>query len=146
MIYSKVKNRLRLVVAGVLIGSFVSVFFLISDLQISPLNKGILSGIACALVSSASLILWYSSKIQKMSYKFRLLFFGISLMSFLSAVGDLSIFFFNAGSGAGAYIAITGNDFYFGGVSFLAILINFVVGSLFVLLERCVDLNEKDDI
>jgi hypothetical protein len=135
-------SRGRLILAGVIAGLVPSVYFLILFSTLAPIFKGVVLAISSTILVFISWFLWISeSIIKKKTHKARLLFFGISLISFILAFADLAQFAFGSHT-----IRISHIDIYIGDISFLAILTNFAIAGFFSLLERGLDLQEKKDL
>lgn len=147
MVSQKTITRLRLIVAGVFLGLITTILFQLSYLDLPQSFRIIISSGSIFGLMITSSILWYTSKIQKATHKARLLFFGISLTAFTTAFIDLgSYFIYSRTNIGGASIQISQTDLYFGGISFFSVLTNFVIGGLFTVLERFIDLEEKGDL
>jgi hypothetical protein len=135
-------SRMRLILAGSIAGLLPSVCFFILYSSLPLIFKW-----AALSVSSTCLVffptyLWLTERtIKKRTHKARLLFFGISLISFILAFADLGQFVFGSHT-----IKVSDFDFYMGDISFLSILTNFAFAGFFSLLERGLDLHEKQDL
>ncbi len=138
----KLGSRARLILAGAIAGSFPSAYLFILYSTITPSLKVVTGGFCTTCLIIIPLFLWFSEEtIKKTTHKARLLFFGISLISFILAFADLAQY------GLGSHtIKVSNIDIYIGDISFSAIQTNFAVAGFFSLLERGLDLHEKKDL
>ncbi|MGA2573940.1 MAG: hypothetical protein ABSF36_07085 [Candidatus Methanomethylicaceae archaeon] len=139
------RSRFSLIVGGVLAGACPSGYFLILG------NSSILYEITLSLVVVFTVIFCFSSwnyatwnngkKLSGVS-KSRLLFFGVSLASFGSALIDVVLYLFvytNTITWGSAGILL-------GGIPFGSVLFSLAVGGLFTLMEHYFEVVENKDL
>ena len=136
-------RRWRLILSGILLGSLPNIY-------ISGFSQNIFGQIAEDTFFIVALIIawWLWARevtVKNTLHKARLVFFGISLISFIFAFIDLAQFFFFSNpnwmvlSDAPPFVVIRG-------IPFLSVLTSFAIGGLFSLAERYLDLHAKGDI
>ena len=139
----KENARVNLLLAGVLAGFIPTALSLTFNLRLRYSVLGLVIGITITLVLIAFFwFLWESDKtIKKITHKARLVFFGISLISFALAIVELVTFLRTPSSFAfGEY------DFIIEGISLRDFFMNFAIGGFFSVLERYFDLREKGEV
>ena len=143
-------DRRWLIISGLAFGLFFNTmitltfsFDLISILTIMML---LLTGCTCALLLARES--WsYEKKLSK-SRKLRLFLFGLSLMSFIFAGGDLLVFLFSPHGPNQQLLAYSADYPYLwiGTLPLVSFLGSAVSGGFFSLLERFLELREKKDL
>jgi hypothetical protein len=91
---------------------------------------------------------WDSEKKLGKTRKFRLFFFGISLVSFLFAAGDLILFLLGPHGSQQALFGFSDSYPYLwiGNIPLISFLASAVSGGFFGILERFLELHEKKDL
>jgi hypothetical protein len=143
------RNRYSLILSGFIIGSSPTLFFLLIE---GELNILVILGALLMVISSAlglGLNSWWNAtgqngrKISR-TRKARLLFFGITLASFLFAFVDICRYFFANSNTIVLYQSYPWVTI--GGIPFFSVLLSFATGGLFTVLERLLEIKEKNDI
>jgi hypothetical protein len=142
----KKPKHLNLILAGVFAGLIPNLLVTIPELRLQPLIGIIVGTILIFTLLSLAFLLWNNEKIiRKNSHKWRWVFFGISLVSFIFAFIDLGTFFIARFFGH-IIETVSRVDITLGGVSVFSMFTSFAVAGFFSLLERYFDLHEKKDI
>jgi hypothetical protein len=136
-------SHINLLLAGIFAGLIPTALSFTIDNFLKPSLFGLLIGLASiiCLIIFCGYLLKSVKTIKKTSHKARILFFGISIVSFILALIDFFIFVFTQSS-----VAFANHDFIVGGISLRNFLMNFAIGGLFSALERYLDLAEKGDL
>ena len=138
----KSKNRSRgLIIDGVIFGFSLNFIFSLTYIGISDIWRAVIVG-GTAIFGAYIFVTDFKSERLPFGRKLRLVFLGVSLSSFIFAIVDL----FTALTAPNLLEAGPNSPALVLGVPLLSWFTSAVLGGLFNLAERLLDLREKGDI
>jgi hypothetical protein len=137
------EDKLRLVIYGVVLGLGANLLFTVPDVLRTNFNFGL--AVTIMVIVDFLILIALATKWVKGTRvrRTRLFFFGISLISFLFAIGDLMQFAF------GSHVIKVSGDYpyiWIGDIAFVSMLTSLSLGGLFSMIERFLELHEKKDL